>query len=190
MSPPYPARIPDTFMPICRVDTLTASEGAIFIQPDGPGTPMLFLGCHQIEGIDEPLGDYTVAYCADVSKNKKWITVSEVVSPSGVINLSISEDVTSALSYLTEVICPFPLYVVFSNSGRRDIFENGIVTFIVNVKKVTNRTIDNVVLIESDERIMQTLSLASVPPIIETRDIVTSNVYIGGNTPINDIVFY
>jgi len=172
------------------MEILTASDGAIFVQPDGPGTQMVFLGCHQIEGIDEPLGDYTISYCADVSKNKKWVTVSEVISPSGVINLSISEDVTSALSYLTEIKCPFPLYVVFSNSGRRDIFENGIVTFIVNVKKVTNRTIDNVVLIESDERVMQTLSLASVPPIIEAVDIVIENINTNGTTPINDIVFY
>ena len=172
------------------MEILTASDGAIFVQPDGPGTQMVFLGCHQIEGIDEPLGDYTISYCADVSKNKKWVTVSEIVSPSGVINLSISEDMTSALSYLTEIECPFPLYVTFTTCGRKDVFENSVLTFIVDVKKVTNRTIDNVVLIESDERIMQTLSLASVPPIIETRDIDTTNIEIGGTTSINDIVFY
>jgi len=172
------------------METLTASDGAIFVQPDGPGTQMVFLGCHQIEGIDEPLGDYTISYCADVSRNKKWVTVSEIVSPSGVINLSISEDMTTTLSYLTELECPFPLYVTFTTCGRKDVFENSVLTFIVDVKKVTNRTIDNVVLIESDERIMQTLSLASVPPIIETRNIDTTSVEIGGTTSINDIVFY
>ncbi len=158
------------------MEILTASDGAIFVQPDGPGTQMVFLGCHQIEGIDEPLGDYTISYCADVSKNKKWVTVSEIVSPSGVINLSISEDMTSALSYLTEIECPFPLYVTFTTYGRKDVFENGVLTFIVDVKEVTNRTIDNVVLIESDERIMQTLSLASVPPIIEVRSLSVSGM--------------
>ena len=34
-----------------------AGEGAIWVQPDGPNTELMYLGCHELGDIEEPLGD-------------------------------------------------------------------------------------------------------------------------------------
>lgn len=44
---------------LCALVDMGQLRGNLFIQPDGPGTKALFLGCHDIDGMDEPIGDYT-----------------------------------------------------------------------------------------------------------------------------------
>lgn len=168
----------------------TAGEGAIWMQPDGPGTDLKFLGCHQIESIDEPLGDYTPLFCPDNSRSKAWKTVGQTASPPGAVTATITEDVTNALSNLREASCPFPVYVNLVSCGRRDVFENASKTFILDVQRVTNRSISNPVMMESDERIQQSFDLAAAPPLIEVRDVTSTSVVTSETDIANDIYFY
>lgn len=168
----------------------TAGEGAIWMQPDGPGTDLTFLGCHQIESIDEPLGDYTPLFCPDNSRSKAWKTVGQTASPPGAVTATITEDVTSTLSYLRESACPFPVYVNMVSCGRRDVFENAVKTFILDVQRVTNRSIANPVMMESDERVQQSFDLAGAPPLIEVREVTTASVVTAETDIANDIFFY
>lgn len=168
----------------------TAGEGAIWMQPSGPGTDLTFLGCHQIESIDEPLGDYTPLFCPDNTRTKAWRAVGETASPPGAVTATITEDVTDALSYLREAYCPFPVYVNMVKCGRKDVFENADKTFILDVRKVTNRSISNPVMMESDERVQQSFDLAANPPLIEVRGVVASLVGTTEDDELRDIVFY
>ena len=167
----------------------TAGMGALFVQPKGPGKPMVYLGCHDVGDISEPLGDYTPRFCPDPSGVKKWRTIGEEYSPPSAATVDITEDVTGSLSYLREQKCPIPLYVNLICGGRRDVFSNAEKTYILDVRRITNRTLSNLLMRESDERAEQTFSLSAAPPIFEVRDVTSDTLNEGEDEDLNDIVF-
>ena len=143
----------------------TGSQGAIFIQPNGPGTDIVFLGCHQVESIDEPLGDYNPFFCPDPSSPKKWITAGQTDGPPDAVTTQIVEDITDALSELERQKCPFPLYINKFCNGRRDVFTNYDKTFILDTRKITNRSFSNLALKEGDDRSEATYDISAAPPL-------------------------
>lgn len=149
----------------------TGGEASIWIQPDGPGTSMIFLGCHEVASIDEPLGDYTPFFCPDPSKPNAWIAAGETSSPPDAVTAQILEDVTDALSTLERQKCPFALYINMFSCGRRDVFRNYRRTFILNVQRLTNRSYDNVALRDSSERTTVAHDISASPPLIKLVDL-------------------
>lgn len=145
----------------------TGGKGSIWMQPDGPGTDVKYLGCHEIASIDEPLGDYTPFYCPDPSKASSWVAVGETFAPPEAVTADIMEDVTAALSYLEKQNCPFPVYINMYCDGRADIFTNYKRTYVLDVRKITSRSYENLALRESDERSSITHSLSAAPPLIK-----------------------
>jgi hypothetical protein len=145
----------------------TGGQGAIWIQPDGPATDMVFLGCHEIASLEEPLGDYTPFFCPNPEKPKDWISSGEIFAPPEAVTAQILEDVTGALSYLEMQKCPFPLYINMVCSGRKDVFTNYERTFILDTRRITNRSYENVALRDTDERTSVTHSVSAAPPLIK-----------------------
>jgi len=170
-------------------DYYTAGNGGIWIQPDGPGTEMVFLGCHQIDSVDAPQGDETPFYCPDPSSPKTFLAVGSSAAPPEMITFSIMERVTNVLSELRELACPFPLYITETSCGRKDVFENAGIVWVYNVQRITGRNLSNPVMLESDEPITRTYDLSALPPEIELRSVLTALVASGSVEDFNDIVF-
>ena len=149
----------------------TGGQGAIFMQPEGPATSMVFLGCHEIASIEEPLGDYTPFFCPDPSKPKTWVTSGETFAPPEAVTTQVMEDVTDSLSYLEKQKCPFALYINMVCNGRKDVFGNYEKTFLIDVRKITNRSYENLALRDSDERAGVTHDLSGALPLIKMVDL-------------------
>ena len=149
----------------------TGGQGSIWIQPDGPSTDVVFLGCHEVESLDEPLGDYTPFFCPDPSGPKKWVTAGETSGPPDSVSTQIMEDITDVLSVLERQKCPFPLYINKICNGRRDVFNNWLKTFILDVRRITNRSFSNMSLKEGDERSEATYDISAAPPLIIVVDV-------------------
>lgn len=170
-------------------DYFTAGNGAIWMQPDGPGTDMVFLGCHQIESIDAPQGDESPFYCPDPANAKSFVAVGSSSSPPDMITFTIQERLTNVLSHLREQACPFPVYVTQTSCGRKDVFENAELVLVYNVRKITSRSISNPVMMESDEPVMRSYDLSALPPEIEVRSATAVSVASGTVENLNDVVF-
>lgn len=151
----------------------TGGKGAIWMQPNGPGTSMVYLGCHEIASIDEPLGDYTPFFCPDPGQPSSWVTSGETFAPPAAVTADVMEDILDSLSYLEKQKCPFPVYINMMCDGRKDIFTNYRRTFVLDVRKITNRTYNNVALRETDERSDITHSLSAAPPLIKIQNVNT-----------------
>ena len=145
----------------------TGGQGAIWIQPKGPATDMVYLGCHEIASVEEPLGDYTPFFCPDPSKPKTWVTSGETFAPPEAVTAQIMEDITASLSYLETQKCPFPLYINMVCSGRKDVFANYEKTYLVDVRRITNRSYENLALRDTDERASVTHDVSGAPPLIK-----------------------
>ena len=168
---------------------LTAGMGGLWIQPDGPGTELVFLGCHQVEGVDSPQGDETPFYCPNPALPKDFIAVGSSSSPPEMITFSIMERLTSALSHLREQICPFPLYITMTSCGRKDVFDNADTIFAYNVRKITSRSLSNLVMLDSDDPVTRNFDVSALPPDIEMRAAVAVLVSSTSVEDLNDIVF-
>lgn len=149
----------------------TGGQGAIWIQPDGPGTAMVFLGCHEIASIDEPLGDYTPFFCADPSSPKAWVASGETFAPPEAVTADIMEDVLGSLSDLEKQKCPFAIYINMVCGGRKDVFTNSERTFILDARKITGRSYENLALRDTDERAGVTHSISAAPPLIKVVEV-------------------
>ena len=149
----------------------TGGKGAIWIQPDGLSTPVVFLGCHEVASISEPLGDYTPFFCPDPSGVSKWVASGETLAPPAAVTTQILEDITDALTILERQKCPFLLYVNLNSCGRKDVFTNYAKTFIVDTRKITSRTFSNLALREGDDRSEATYDLSGAPPLVILVDV-------------------
>lgn len=167
----------------------TAGNGALWIQPKGPGQDLIFLGCHDVPSIEEPLGDYTALFCPDPSTPKAFREVGETHAPPAAVTMQIVEDVTNALSYLREQNCPFPIYVNMVECGRKDVFGNASKTLIVDARKITNRSTSNLAMRESDERMERTYDIAAAPPVIEVRTVSAVVLTEAETTALRDVSF-
>ena len=145
----------------------TGGESSIWIQPSGPGTQIYFLGCHSIEGIDEPLGDYNPFFCPDPSKPNAWIKSGGTIQPADAVETQIESDVTDQLSLLETLKCPFSLYINQFPCGRRDVFANYDRTFALDVRKVGSRQYNSVALREANDRTVMTHNLLAAPPLVK-----------------------
>ena len=47
----------------------TAGQGAVWVQPSGPNTKPMYLGCHEVGEVSEGQGDVTLLYCPSAARS-------------------------------------------------------------------------------------------------------------------------
>lgn len=167
-----------------------AGEGALYAQIDGPNTRPLYLGCHQVGDIAEPLGDITYNYCPDESGVNRFKVVSSVQGNPGAITTTITYDITDSLDWLERVRCPFTLFVNMIESGRKDIFNNFRRSFILRNTRVTNRGVTGVAARTPDDnaRSEQTADV-SAEELLRVVDLALTRQSVTETSNINDVTF-
>jgi hypothetical protein len=168
---------------------LTGGMGGIWVQPDGPGTEIIFLGCHGIDSIDAPQGDESPFFCADPASPKSFVAAGSSSSPPDMITFTIMERLTNALSELRGLTCPFPVYVTETLCGRKDVFENAAMMWVYNVRKITGRSISNPVQWDADDPIERSYDVSALPPEVEMREIAAVLDASGTSENLNDVTF-
>lgn len=169
----------------------TQGNAAIFIQPEGPAGDLTFLGCHEIASIDEPLGDYTPFWCPDPDQPKRFVPAGQTFAPPAAVTTQIIEDIVGSLSLLREQVCPFGLYVNLTKCGKKSLFDNAELTWIVDVQKITNRSTSNIAAREGDERMERAYDLSAQPPVIEIREVAALEQALPSPTAeeLRDVIF-
>jgi hypothetical protein len=167
----------------------TGGNGGIWIQPDGPGTEIVFLGCHQVESVDAPQGDESPFFCANPAQTKAFIAVGSSSSPPEMITFTIMERLTNALSDLRDLTCPFPVYITQTSCGRKDVFENADIVWVYNVRRITNRSIANPVQWDADDPITRSYDVSALPPETEVRAVTAVDATSGSSEDLNAVTF-
>lgn len=117
-----------------------AGSGALWVQPDGENTEPLYLGCHTLGDVDEPLGDLTLLYCPDPAQPNKFQVKGSYRGEPGAITTSIETEMTRLVDYLeTMQQREAVMYVNMVDSGRKDLFANRGRGFAFNKISTTSR---------------------------------------------------
>jgi len=141
-----------------------SGSGAVWVQPDGPGTTKYYLGCHQIDRVSRPRGGAALLHAPSVARPGNYIPLAVYrtgnVSP---VTFSIETDVEEAADWLEFINCPVPIYVMLVDCGRMDVFANYARAFILDNALITQDELNGVAIRSpGDNRLMsQSFSIAA-----------------------------
>lgn len=123
-------------------ETLSANQGKVWIQTDGPNSQPRLLGCYEMGDVTVPLGEVVRTRCPDPAHPGKWLTTNTRRGPADYPSTSLSGLMGKTADYMEKAtrnkICPMGLYVVWSSCGRADMFANYDVVKIVENAQVTS----------------------------------------------------
>ena len=143
-------------------DYSLAGEGVIWIQPDGPNTEPKVLGCHMIDGIDEPQGDVTIFYCPDPKIPNKFNVKGSFQGEPGAVTFTVETDLLKTADYLEEISCPVPMYIGKVSCGRKNVFGAYDRMFVMERSRITKKGLTKMVASDpgSQDRTKQTFDVS------------------------------
>ena len=170
--------------------TYTAKKnGSLFIQPDGPNTDVYYLGCYDLDEIEETKGDITLLQCFD--ENGNYVTRGYTESAPEPISVSLGTWIGKRAEYLEQVVCPAALYAQLRCDGRADLFDNWERGFALDLAKITGRTLTDLVRRnEEGDGAMISFSAQALPPIHDYFALQGNRVSVSELGALNNIVFF
>jgi len=166
----------------------TQHDGGLWAQPDGPNTAVTYQGCHDVDDIDEPLGDVDLIFCIDASQN--FVPVGESRKPPDPVKLTISTLSTMQLDFLESYNCPMGLYILQRSCGKADAFTSYDRGFVLQSARVTGRKLGSSVHHVDDKEVMNSADLTAYPNIIRFFPAKGVRVADALTTELCDIYFY
>lgn len=140
-----------------------ASQGYVWIQPDGPGTAYKFLNCAGLEGVTRNDGDITPLYCKDESRAGRFRVRDTIQGEPSPVTTSVMIPMGRAANYLFGLRCPFNLQLRFTTCDRPDDPGNWEKIVHLENTKVTTRSTAALAARNGgeDAEILQTLALSA-----------------------------
>lgn len=167
---------------------LTTRQGALWVQPGGPNTPVYFLGCHDLSDISEPAGSIELLRCMDPRGG--WRTVGSTQSPPDAVTTSIENMTFLARDWLEKLNCEFTLFALHRSGGEPDIFLNYARARILNHARVTTMTDKGIVHHEEEQPSTQSRDIEAWPPVYRTGLLEARRQSVSETLALNDVVSY
>ena len=169
-------------------NVFTTRQGALWVQPDGPNTPVYFLGCHDLGDISEPSGSIELLRCMD--KKGGWKTVGSTQAPPDAVTTSIESLTFATRDWLEKIACNFTLYSLQRSGGEPDIFTNYIRALALNNARITSVTDKGIVHHEEETGSTQSRDIEAWPPVIRTGSLTARRETTSETTALNDVYTY
>jgi len=165
----------------------TQGSGSVFFQPDGPNTPLEWLGCHDVGDIEEPLGEVELGFCR-TADGAGYAVISEGKSPPEVVSTSISGLSQRVLSSLYNARCPGALYVMRRCKGRLDRLTSYERVSILQRARVTSITEGEPVHhIDDGPPVMDEFEIQAWPPVIRVVEVAAGRKATAETLALNSI---
>lgn len=149
-------------------DALKSSQGALFVQVNGPNTKPVYAGCITVDDITEPLGDIELIRCFDPS-GRGWATVGQTQAPPDPVTTTLTGLMFKTANAVERLRCPAVIYaqLICGEGTRKDIFPNYDRGVALNVARSTERTWSNLVHREEDNMSERAVAISANPPAYE-----------------------
>jgi len=158
---------------------LTSKSGALWVQPDGPNTEVIYLGCHGADEITEAMGGIDLLRCF-TRDGSGWTVTGQTVTPPDPVTVTLNTRLRNVRSYLQKLDCPFTLYALQRDCGYGDEFNNFVRGDVLVGCRVTSKTKGPIASIEDDAESMLSVDIEAWPPVTEIPNLVidrlTANV--------------
>lgn len=164
----------------------TGKDGALWLQRS-PGHTPEYLGCFELDDISADNGDLSLIQCFDV--NGRHQTLGQIEGEPSPITTSLTTYLSKTAQFMERLSCPFWLHVNLRCGGRADIFDNWERAVILDVAKITNRTLKGLLARTAPAAAEQTFDISALPPFIDIYEVQARRQGISETRAINDIFF-
>lgn len=149
------------------------SSGSLFFQQNGPNTEPVFLGCHDVGDIEEPLGEIELDFCRRPD-GVGYDVVAERQGPPEVVTTTISGLARRTMDALYTARCPGALFVMRRCKGRQDRLLNYERVSILQRARPSKITEGEPVHHAEDNSIMDEFEIQAWPPVIRVTEVSTA----------------
>lgn len=164
-------------------------NGSLFVQPSGPNTDVYYLGCYDLDEVEESFGEITLLQCFD--ETGQYVTRGFTESAPEPISVTLGTWTGKRREYLEQIVCPAALYAQLRCDGRADLFDNWERGIALDLAKITSRTLtDWVRRNEESDGAMSSFTGQALPPIQDFFALEGNRVSAAELGAMNNIVFY
>lgn len=150
-------------------DALKSSNGALFVQVNGPNTKPVYVGGGvELDDISVSEGDIELIRHFNET-GTGWSVVGQTQSPPDPITTTITNLKYKTAGVLEKVTCPATFYAMqmCGQGVRKDVFTNWEVGLGLNVSRITAKTFSNIIMREDDQPSTKAIDISANPPIFE-----------------------
>lgn len=171
------------------VEAFTTRQGALFIQPGGPNTIPYYLGCADVDSLEEPGGGIDTLYRCFSPDGIGWRVVGASITPPDPVTTTVTTYLAEVANYLEGLNCPITLFFHSRDSGRPDLFTNYKRTFALVDAYVGDKSYSNIVMKEEESQGEQQFSISAFPPVQRLFNLIVARQSISSTIALNNINF-
>lgn len=166
---------------------LKSSNGSLWVQ-ERPNTRPVYLGCFDVDDIEEPEGDLGLIQCYDEYGNYK--TVGTTQAAPDVISTTLTTFITRDKNYLESLgRCPATYFFNLRCTGKAGLFNNWIRSFILGGTVITSKTLSNLIMRNEDNPAEQAFAISAPPKLLRAYEWNANRITVTEIGDITDIAF-
>lgn len=171
------------------MSTFKTSDGAIFVQLDGPNTPLAYIGCADMDELSATGGAINeILRC--FNDGGGWNTLDYTRTPPDPVTTSITIQLEAAEHLLEQAQdCAFPFYVLMRQGGKAGQPTNYQRLFALGDAILGNNGLQNLVMRENEQFSTQSFAISALPPLLRSYKKFTSRLSIGSGFALNGLSF-
>lgn len=167
---------------------MKSTQGAIFIQPDGPNTMPKYLPFTDLDDIEESLGGITLTQSFDVYGN--WVTLGHTQEAPEPISTTLTTYLGELADQLDKLNgCPFALYVMMRCAGRADVFANYRRAFVFTKVIPTSKGLMGLVKRNEPADAEHSVDIEAYPPLWRVFEVNDNRIQVTSTDDIRQITF-
>lgn len=170
-------------------EAFSTKDGATWIQTGGPNTIPYYLGCTDVDSIDESGGLIDTLYRCFTTDGTGWRTVGASISPPDPVKTALTTYIGEVANYLESISCPVTLFFHSRDAGKADLFTNYKRSFVLSNCLVGDKSYENVVMKETDDLGSQKFSITAYPPVHKIYQVTPVRQSISSTISLNNITF-
>lgn len=163
-------------------------NGAMFVQPGGPGTTLYYLNCHDSDDIEAAQGDMEVSMIK--TPDGQWEVIGSRIGGPEMPTTTVTGLTKRSRDWLEKVVCPnAALYILQSNCGRPDNPMNYIRAKVLHHIHINNKTYSGVAInnAETPEDAKHAMEIQAWPPLLEAVEVTPGRVVTTEAQSLNDL---
>jgi photosystem II stability/assembly factor-like uncharacterized protein len=168
--------------------TYTAKQnGTLFFQPGGPNQDVHWLGCYDVDDVEESRGEISLIQCFDESGN--FYTRGFTEEAPDKISFGLGTFTGKRKELLESARCPSALYMMLKCRGKKNQFSDWDRVAVLDIAKVTGRTLAGWVKREEDATAMTSFTVDALPGILDVVEMAANRVQTAETLAINNVAF-
>lgn len=166
---------------------MKSSDGALFVQVDGPNTQPRYVGCVDVDTLTEPGGAIDTLIRCFKPDGTGWQTLDSTVTPPEPVTTTITTFVEGVGNFLEDIKDAATLFIHQRAAGRADTFGNYVRTWVLTNARIGEKTASDLVMREEDNPSTMGFGISALPPVYRSFKRTTGRQSHSIAAAINDI---